>query len=154
MTPAARVVDAVARHHFVLQALPKVLEPILHVVALELVHVFYSHVVIGANLDLEAWYSVQHFLVIPNFVLIRVQQIVNFLIVQLDVLASYRNFIHVSANFPTLLNSSEQFTNASRDEAIRLVRDVRRVFWHLWHYQMGLIRVRDVLVAFHGVGLA
>lgn len=59
-----------ACHHFVFQAFPEVFETVIDIVALELVYIFNLHIIVGAYLDLKAGHSIQHLLVVSDFVLI------------------------------------------------------------------------------------
>ena len=100
MTPTGRVVDSMRGHHFILKSFPEILECIAHVMALELVDVLDIDGAALAGLDLQAGHSVKQSQFILYLVVIRVQEIVHFFIVELDVLAAHGNLtlslIHIS----------------------------------------------------------
>jgi hypothetical protein len=86
MGPTTRIVHIVRRHYLVLEPLVEVLEGVLHVVALKDVHVLDGDLVsVGIQFHFEAGDTFELFLAI-DFVGLRIEKVVHFLVVQLDIL--------------------------------------------------------------------
>ena len=95
-----RLVHIVGRHHFVLQPLPEVLVSVLDAGTLEYVDVFYGDFV-RQRVHLDFQTSGIAFLH-GSFCRIRVEQVVHFFVVQLDVLNFYAD-LAPALSFSSLL---------------------------------------------------
>ena len=152
VTPAARFIDPMTSHHFVLKPLPKVLKTVINRGTFKLVYVFYGYIIIASHFDLQPRNTLQGIFAAGYLVLVRIQQIIYLFIVKLNVLARDGDLVSVARLVLLELDEFEQLPDAPRYQAVGHGGFLSWIFRHLGHDQIRLFGVRNVLVTFHRVG--
>ena len=90
--PTWTIVHAVARHYFILQPLPEVLQSIWRFSAFKNKHIFHYHLICDRVVSKLQPLCILCFM-LDHLLWLRIQKVKNFLVVELDILARYSNFV-------------------------------------------------------------
>ena len=102
-------------HHLILEPFPEILKTIFNSQAFKLVYVFDCDLVISTHFNLQPWNSFKSILGVVGLILIRIEQIIYFFIIELNILARNCDFIHVAGLVLLQLYYFKQVPNCPRN---------------------------------------
>ena len=103
-------------HHLILEPFPEIFKTVFNSQAFKLVYVFDCDLFISTHFNLQPWNSLKSILgAAANLILIRIEQIIYFFIIELNILARNCDFIHVASLVLLQLYCFKQLPDGSRN---------------------------------------
>jgi hypothetical protein len=150
MASAARVVHPVTSHHFVLETLPEVPKSIFNSRAFEAEEIIYRNIIGTVPSQLKARHAIKA--LILRLIEVRVQQIIDLLIVQLNV-GTTNSYLRTGIILFLQMNLSEEISNSSWYHTFILIWLLYLVLRYQRYNLIRSIGVSSpILIALHRVG--
>ena len=120
--------------------------------ALKLVNIFNEYIVICRHFYFETGNALQSFR--SDFVLVWIEQIIHFFIIELYILAADGYFTGTSSLFPFVLDMLKELSDSPWNQPIIRMRLAGWALRNLWHYDLRLLWVCCIFVTFHRICLS